>query len=176
MLPNTGSSVMSKSPSTAGNKSDDNDEAKIRPTPLVATNPPLVIMRGRQRRVKGDATRKKKKRKPFMSTAIDELRGYLLVLLVIAIFVAVEVIFVDQLFLGSGGRIANTELRINSANVFVSDIVEASLNRYRLKPGVEFQKVLETAEDNVIKKLQGVVPPFQHKIEKSVIGGATLEQ
>lgn len=135
---------------------------------MVATNPPLSIMRGRQRRVKASTSegrnryRKHRKMDASSSTvqATRELQGFVAVLLVVAVFVAVEVVFVDQLFLGAGGKLTNVELHVNSANVFVSDIVEASLNRYRMRHS-ELKHVITTAEDEILTVEKEVFQKFR---------------
>jgi cell division protein FtsL len=137
---------------------DDENDTTDSSHQLVKSNPLLSIMKGQQRRVKGNRMQQQRRRKRnnnqnnnknSMSNVNKELHGFVVVLLVVALFVAIEVIFVDQLFLGAGGRIANMELHVNSnsTNVFVSDMVEASMNRYRFHPGrVEFERVIESAE------------------------------
>jgi hypothetical protein len=116
---------------------------------LVKSNPPLSIMKGRQRRVKGNRMQqqRRKRNNNNMSNVNKELYGFVVVLLVVALFVVIEVIFVDQLFMGAGfgGRSA---WHVNSTNVFVSDMVEASINRYRFhNPGrAELRRVIESAE------------------------------
>ena len=70
------------------------------------------------------------------------MQGILVVLLVVALFVTMQVVILDNFFLGPGGRIANLELHVHTSNVFVSDIVEASLHRYRIIPGTELKELL----------------------------------
>jgi cell division protein FtsL len=135
------------SPSSVPQGSDENDSEAASAHdsfPLVGSNPPLRIMAGRQRRIKGEKNQRRRKirssnHKERMAS-MGELKGILAVLLVVALVVVVEVIFVDQLFLGAGGRISNMELHISTANVYVADIVEAGLNRYR--PGKEIVKFI----------------------------------
>lgn len=126
-------------------ESDHFPVAERTPPPLsVASNPPLRIMAtGRQRRVKGRLNKAPASRGSRRATAVESSddKGILLVFLVVAMFVALEVILVDMLLLAPNGRIANMELHINTANLFVSKIVEGSLNRYRLRPGLEIQRL-----------------------------------
>jgi hypothetical protein len=148
------------------NPEDSNDLDHIQ---LVPTNPPLRIMTGRQRRIKG-ATNQKRKRKLRQQHGpnLGEIRGLAAVLVAVAIFVVLEVILVDQLFLGSGGRIANVELHVSTAHVFVADIVEAGLNRYRPggKSAVKLLTILHRGVgvgggDNT----EGIVPTVKHESE-----------
>ena len=120
------------------------------PLKLLSSNPPLRIMAaGRKKRVKG--ARKTHTRGPQSRAAkmveSSEFKGLVLVLLSVALFVALEVIVVDSLFLSPTGRIANMELHINTSNVFVSHLVEAGLNRYRLPLGIESQRLKQHGHD-----------------------------
>jgi hypothetical protein len=147
------------------NPEDSNDLDHI---PLVPTNPPLRIMTGRQRRIKG-AKNQKRKRKQRQQQApnLGEIRGLAAVLVAVAVFVVLEVILVDQLFLGSGGRIANMELHVSTAHVFVADIVEAGLNRYRPgKAAVKLRKILHRGVGGGGgDKTRGMVPTARHESE-----------
>jgi hypothetical protein len=114
-------------------------------------NPPLRIMAmGRPRRVKGRRNKAQKASRSSSTVRVtessDDVQGILLVFLVVAMFVALEVILVDRVLLAPNGRIANMEVHIHSANVFVSNIAEASLNRYRLRPDVKLQRLEQHQE------------------------------
>jgi hypothetical protein len=141
---------------------DPEDSNDLDVTPLVATNPPLRIMTGRQRRIKGGKNqRRKRKQRQQQVPNLGEIRGLVAVLVAVAVFVALEVILVDQLFLGSGGRIANMELHVSTAHVYVADIVEAGLNRYRPgKSAVKLQQILHRGG-----KFRGMVPTTMDETE-----------
>jgi hypothetical protein len=143
---------IASSVSSDPDESDHFPDCEHVPPPLSAasnSNPPLRIMAmGRQRRVKGRRNKAQVSRGSSTVTAVEysDVHGILLVFLVVAMFVALEVILVDRILLAPNGRIANMELHINSANVFVSNIAEASLNRYRLRPDVNIQRLQQHKE------------------------------
>ena len=93
----------------------------------------------------------------------DNIRGVSLVLVAVLLFLTIEVIVVEKFVLS--GKLSNVEERIRGGNVYVSDIVESSLNRYRLRPGIEFEKVIETAEEKVKAKAQIIGKKIEGKIE-----------
>lgn len=98
--------------------------------PLVATrNPPLQIMAQRKRRVVKGRKNQHIRRQRIQVTHPKELRGFIAILLTVALVVAL-VIVVDKLFLRRGGRIGNMELHVSNANMFVEHIAQAWLKRY----------------------------------------------
>ena len=127
----------------------------------------LSIMTGRQRRVKGYTRRRMRERRASMQSQgfklKDNIRGVSLVLVAVLLFLTIEVIVVEKFVLS--GKLSNVEERIRGGNVYVSDIVESSLNRYRLRPGIEFEKVIETAEEKVKAKAQIIGKKIEGKIE-----------
>jgi hypothetical protein len=140
----------------------------------VPTNPGLSIMTGRQRRVKGYTRRRMRERRASMQTRFklkDNIRGLALVLIAVLLFLVIEVLVVDKFVLRASGKLSNIEERIKGGNVYVSDIVESSLNRYRLKPGIEFEKVIETAEQKAKiaeEKLKAKAHLLGNKIEGKI--------
>jgi hypothetical protein len=93
------------------------------------TNPPLrILTKTPTRRRKGTRRKGSNNNNPNDK----EMKGLLNILLVVAFFVAIEVIVVDHLFLGQHDIYNNVELRMLSSthNVYLSDIVEAGWNRY----------------------------------------------
>ena len=110
---------------------------------------------GRKLRVKGRRTQKIQTKNRSSALSNNEMQGILVVLLVVALFVTLQVVIMDSFFLGPGGRIANLELHVHTSNVFVSDIVEASLHRYRIIPGTEIKELLRRKPT---QKVEGIRP------------------